>query len=71
MQMVLDIDDDVVQRAQVVAEEKSITLDSVISSLAREGLARRGTTQLITLEDIKRYQEEIDDADARRALMLD
>lgn len=68
------IDDDVFRVAKVLAEERKLSIGEIISSLAKKGLSAslrstgkgdfptfevKGDFQAITLEDVKRAEDEV------------
>ncbi len=73
MQATLTIDDDLIQQARVVAEQRSITLDLLVAELLRKSLPRPISVRpdngfpffprlpgepTVTDEDIRRIEEE-------------
>ena len=64
MQITLNIDDDVFETARRVAERQSRPVASVISEMARLGMAN---DKAAALEHIRQIQEEMDEEEVRRA----
>ncbi len=64
MQITLNIDDDVFATAKRVAERQSRPVASVISEMARRGMA---SGDVVTLERIRQIQDEMDEEEVREA----
>jgi hypothetical protein len=77
MRTTLDIDEDVLEAAEELAERQNKTSGQVISELVRRGVLCTNThsdkkplpriDRLVTIALVKRIQEEIDEEEVRRA----
>jgi hypothetical protein len=77
MRTTLDIDEDVLEAAEELAERQNKTPGQVMSELVRRGVLCINThidqkpirriDRLVTLALVKRIQEEIDEEEVRRA----